>query len=74
MPEENRIILPYHNAVYTLSEQEADAMQWHCQKEHFEECKVIAYSVDGKKAKGKLPVPLFTIRASIRTENHGSVD
>ena len=74
MPEENRIILPYHNAIYTLSEQEADAMQWHCQKEHFEECKVIAYSVDGKKAKGKLPVPLFAIRASIRTENHGSVD
>lgn len=74
MPEENRIILPYHNVVYILSEQEADAMQWHCQKEHFEECKVIAYSVDGKKAKGKLPVPLFAIRASIRTENHGSVD
>ena len=67
MPEENRIILPYHNAVYTLSEQEADALQWHCQKEHFEECKVIA-------AKGTLSVPLFAIRASIRTENHGSVD
>ena len=74
MPEENRIILPYHNAIYTLSEQEADALQWHCQKEKFEECKVIAHSVDGKKAKGKLSVPLFAIRASIRTENHGSVD
>ena len=67
MPENDRIILPFHNVVYTLSEQEANALERHCQKEHFEKCQVTAYSVDQKKAKGILPVPLFSIRANIRT-------
>ena len=66
MPESDRIILPFHNVVYTLSEQETDALEWHCQKEHFEECQVTAYSIEKKKAKGILPVPLFAIRANIR--------
>ena len=74
MPESDRIILPYHNAIYTLSEQEADALEWHCQREHFEKCKITAYSVDGKKAKGVLTVPLFVIRADIRTAVSGSED
>lgn len=66
MPESDRIILPFHNVVYTLSEQEADTLEWHCQKEHFEECQVIAYSIEKKKVNGILPVPLFAIRANIR--------
>lgn len=66
MPDSDRIILPFHNIVYTLSEQEANALEWHCQKEHFEECQVIAYSIEKKKVKRTLPVPLFTIRANIR--------
>lgn len=66
MPDSDRIILPFHNIVYTLLEQEANALEWHCQKEHFEECQVIAYSIEKKKVKGTLPVPLFTIRANIR--------
>ena len=64
--ESDRIILPFHNIIYTLSEQEANALEWHCQKEHFDKCQVIAYSVDQKKVKGILPVPLFAIRANIR--------
>ncbi len=59
MPESDRIILPFYNVVYTLSEQEANTLEWYCQKEHFEECQVTAYSVDQKKAKGILSVPLF---------------
>ena len=62
----DRIILPFHNVVYTLSEQESNALERHCQKEYFEECQVIAYSVDHKIAKGILSVPLFAIRANIR--------
>lgn len=66
MPESDRIILPFHNVVYTLSEQEANALEWHCQREHFDKCQVTACSVDHKKVKGILPVPLFAIRASVR--------
>ena len=55
MPESDRIILPFHNVVYTLSEQEADALEWHCQREHFEECQVTAISIEKKKAKGRKP-------------------
>ena len=65
MPESDRIILPFHNVVYTLSEQEADALEWHCQMEYFEECQVTAISIEKKKAKGILPVPLFAIRSNI---------
>lgn len=74
MFEDARIVLPYHNVVYTLSEQEANALEWHCQREHFEECKITAYSIDGKKAKGMLPVSLFAIKANIRTADRGSAD
>lgn len=64
--ESERIILPFHNVVYTLSEQEANALEWHCQKEHFDKCQVIACNVDHKKVKGILPVTLFAIRANVR--------
>lgn len=64
MPEVDRIILPFHNVVYTLSEQDVDALKWHCQQEYFEECQVIAYSVDGKETKSKLLVPLFTVQVN----------
>ena len=67
MPESDRIILPFHNVVYILSEQEADALEWHCQMEYFEECQVTAISIEKKKAKGILPVPLFAIRSNIRS-------
>lgn len=62
--ESKRVILPNKNVVYTLMEQEVNALQYHCNQYHFEECDVIAYSVDGKKAKGKLKVPLFALRAN----------
>lgn len=61
--EADRIILPNENIVYTLMEQDADALQYHCNQNRFEECDVIAYSVDGKKAKGKLEVPVFALRS-----------
>lgn len=66
MFKSDRLILPFHNVVYTLSEQEVRALEWHCQKENFEECQITAYSLDQKKAKGILSVPLFAIRANIR--------
>ena len=66
MPDNNRIVLPFRSVVYVLTEQEADAMEFHCQEEHFEKCKVIAYSVDHKKIKETLLVPILAIQADIR--------
>ena len=64
--ESDRVILPFHKITYTLSEQEADTLEWHCQKEHFDKCQVTAHGVDQKKVKGILPVPLLAIRANVR--------
>jgi hypothetical protein len=55
--------MPSESFTYTLMEQEADALQHHCNQEKFETCDVTAYSVDGKKIKTKLWIPLFYIRA-----------
>lgn len=64
MDDDNRIIEPSKYVTYTLMEQEIEALQYQCNQHHFKECKVIAYSVDGKKVKGKLEVPLFYLRAN----------
>lgn len=77
--EQSRVILPYHNIVYTLMEQEADSLLYHCKKSHFEKCKVKAYNLSGKCIKGQLEVPLISLRASTDIEvfnsnledNHG---
>lgn len=60
---DERIIEPNHNVVYTLMEQDASALEWHCKQSYFEECDITAYCIDGKKIKGKLEVPLIAIRA-----------
>ena len=63
LDDESRVIEPYHNVVYTLMEQDANSLEWHCKQNFFKECDVIAYGVDGKEIKGKLEVPLIAIRA-----------
>lgn len=63
LDNKSRVIEPFYNVVYTMMEQETDALEWHCKQDYFEECDVIAYCVDGKKIKGKLKVPLIAIRA-----------
>ena len=61
--ENAKVLMPSESFTYTLMEQEADALQYHCNQEKFETCDVTAYSVEGKKIKTKLWVPLFYIRA-----------
>ena len=61
--ENAKVLMPSESFTYTLMEQEADSLQYHCNQEKFETCDVTAYSVDGKKIKTKLWVPLFYIRA-----------
>ena len=59
-----RVLLPNQKIIYTLMEQEADALQYHCNQKHFEKCDVVAHSLDGKVIKGTLDVPLFAIRSN----------
>lgn len=66
---DKRVILPNENIVYTLMEQDTNALQYHCNQYQFEKCDVIAYSIDGKKAKGKLELPLFTLQANFTYSN-----
>lgn len=66
---DKRVILPNENIVYTLMEQDINALQYHCNQYQFEKCDVIAYSIDGKKAKGKLEVPLFTLQTNFTYSN-----
>lgn len=50
-------------------EQDTNALQYHCNQYQFEKCDVIAYSIDVKKAKGKLELPLFTLQANFTYSN-----
>lgn len=65
LSDDSRVIEPFHNLIYTLMEQEANALEWHCKNKYFEECDVIANCVDGKHIKSQLEVPLIAIRAKI---------
>lgn len=66
---DKRVILPNENIVYTLMEQDINALQYHCNQYQFEKCDVIAYSIDGKKVKEKLEVPLFTLQTNFTHSN-----
>lgn len=63
--EQERTILPYKSMVYTLMEQEANALMFHCKQRRFQACQVTAFDVRGKKVSAKLDVPLIYLRATI---------
>ena len=65
---EDSRILPYQSITDTLMEQESESLEWHCKQLDFSYCKVIAYSIDGKRVTGKLDVSLIQIRASVARE------
>ena len=63
--EQERTILPYKSMVYTLMEQEANALMSHCKQRRFQDCQVTAFDVRRKKVSAKLDVPLIYLRATI---------
>lgn len=63
--DSQQVIAPYQSVIYTLTEQEADALQWHCNQAHFKTCDVEAHGVDGKQIKSTLSVSLFYIRSNL---------
>ena len=66
--EENRVILPYHNVVCILNEEELDAIRWHCDQRQFRVCDIIAYTGNHKEVKSELNIELFAIQAKIKAE------
>jgi hypothetical protein len=64
--EEQKTIMPYESYVYQLSEQDYDAILYHCKKSDLKDCDVIACDVSGKKSKGKLDLILPSIQADFR--------
>ena len=63
--DSQQVIAPYQSVIYTLTEQEADALQWHCNQAHFKTCDVEVHGIDGKQIKSTLSVPLFYIRSNL---------
>lgn len=66
--DEKCVLVPYQKTEYILTQQEAEVLQKKCNVEHFEKCEIIAYSIDGKKVRSEIAVPIFTIRASVRNK------
>ena len=63
--EQERTILPYKSMVYTLMEQEANALMFHCKQRRFQACQVTAFDVRGKKVSAKLDVSFIFLQATI---------
>lgn len=55
---EEKTLQPYEKFIYRFSEQEYDAILWHCEKEDIKRCKVIAFDIESKKNIGNLDLTL----------------
>ena len=51
-----RKILPNTSKCYLMMEQEKDTLQWHCDKELFSKCNIIAYCFDGQRISATLDI------------------
>ena len=57
--DHDRSILPFASKTFSLSEQDIDALMWHCRKRKNKKCFVAAFDIRGKKA--KLPLDVYEI-------------
>lgn len=56
LDDDQRKILPNRSKCYKMMEQDTEALKWHCNKQPFLTCDVIAYCYNGQQIKGKLDV------------------
>lgn len=63
--DEERTILPYKSIIYTLDEQEANALLRHCKRLRIENCKVAAVDVSGKRIAGKMDLGIIGLRVKL---------
>lgn len=62
------VVSSSHSAVYHFSEEDVDALEYHCNQKQIESCEVVAHCIDGKRIKGKVdlfPFALHSDRAYI---------
>lgn len=67
-------IMPYKRLLYTFMEQDANALEHHCRKEHFKHCTVFAYDIEGTCYKAKLDVALIYFRTKLSPEEMIVID
>lgn len=58
-------ILPYHNISYVLTQQDADAIEWHCKRLGFKQCRIVATTVNGEEFKENIDVSWIHMRTSL---------
>lgn len=63
---EKNTIQPYEKIVYTLMEQEANALEYHCKKAQLKKCKAHVYDIMDKCCTTKLDVSSITFVISMR--------
>lgn len=66
---QDKAILPYKSMVYTLNEQEADALIYHCTGMKLGECTVLATDVEQRRIPAKLDASVLTLGAGFSAEN-----
>lgn len=62
---EDATVLPYHNISYVLTQQDADAIEWHCKRLGFKQCRIVATTVNGEKFKENIDVSWIHMRTSL---------
>lgn len=62
---EDATVLPYHNISYVLTQQDADAIEWHCKRLGFNQCRIVATTVNGEKFKENIDVSWIHMRTSL---------
>ncbi len=65
MADEERTVLPYKSIIYTLDEQEADALLYHCKRLRIESCKAVAVDMRRKRIAGKMDLGVIGLRAKL---------
>lgn len=65
---QDNTIMPYKRLLYTLMEQDANALEHHCRKERFKHCTVCAYDIEGTCYKAKLDVAWIYFRTKFSPE------
>lgn len=55
----------YENSTYVLTQQDADAIEWHCKRLGFKQCRIVATTVNGEEFKENIDVSWIHMRTSL---------
>lgn len=63
-----RKLLPNKSKCYLMTEQDKDTLQWHCDKNLFSKCNIIAYCFDGQRITATLDISAFYGRSLLKND------